>query len=269
MSVEDKIYWALSNGIVMAKCFDPISITDNVVVPQLRHAPIALNPFRFPRESFDKAIRLAPMFNELVHRISLDSEWLASQLQATAVSDDFTGRLLQIQTKIIRKQVSSWPQNITLGINRSDYMQHLADGDNRDLLQVEINTIASSFGALSQKITEMHQAFTTNSHEKSQIPENKAISGISKGIAVAHQLFINQNNLQDGTVISIMIVQGNEKNFSDQRLIEFYLLEHYGIIMHRETLENILMFGSIDEVTGVLSVRGVKVAVVYFRAGYT
>ena len=46
-----------------------------------------------------------------------------------------------------------------LGILRSDYMLHEVDDDSRDILQVEINTIASSFGSLSTKISDMHRFF--------------------------------------------------------------------------------------------------------------
>lgn len=45
------------------------------------------------------------------------------------------------------------------GILRSDYMLHHVENDARDILQVEINTIASSFGSLSTKISEMHRFF--------------------------------------------------------------------------------------------------------------
>ena len=44
------------------------------------------------------------------------------------------------------------PQKCVLGLHRSDYMQHEVAGDTRVLLQVELNTIASSFGSLSAKV---------------------------------------------------------------------------------------------------------------------
>lgn len=36
-------------------------------------------------------------------------------------------------------------QQVALGVLRSDYMLNCREGDSRTLLQVEINTIASSF----------------------------------------------------------------------------------------------------------------------------
>jgi hypothetical protein len=59
-------------------------------------------------------------------------------------------------------------QTAALGIIRSDYMFHHTDTPaggqgqgqgqgERGILQVELNTIASSFGCLSQKISDMHK----------------------------------------------------------------------------------------------------------------
>jgi glutathione synthase len=47
------------------------------------------------------------------------------------------------------------PQNLSLGLFRSDYMVH-QDGDNLQIKQVEFNTIASSFGGLSSKTSLLH-----------------------------------------------------------------------------------------------------------------
>lgn len=44
-------------------------------------------------------------------------------------------------------------QPIVLGLHRSDYMLHSVENDPRTFMQVELNTIASSFGALSSKVT--------------------------------------------------------------------------------------------------------------------
>ena len=50
-------------------------------------------------------------------------------------------------------------KTINLGLFRSDYMVHV-DPDSTDaipeLRQVEFNTIASSFGGLAEKVSELH-----------------------------------------------------------------------------------------------------------------
>jgi len=82
----------------------------------------------------------------IVDRIANDEDWLASVLVATAKSDKFTNQLVEIMKN------STHRQKCTIGIHRSDYMLHDVEADNRKFLQVELNTIASSFGALSSKI---------------------------------------------------------------------------------------------------------------------
>ena len=54
-----------------------------------------------------------------------------------------------------------------LGIFRSDYLLHDTDTKSPlELKQVEFNTIASSFGALSQKAGEMHRQVASLSRPK-------------------------------------------------------------------------------------------------------
>ena len=55
-------------------------------------------------------------------------------------------------------------QPISLGMNRSDYMFHsptyttgAVDVQSIQLKQIEFNTMASSFGGLSQQISELHR----------------------------------------------------------------------------------------------------------------
>lgn len=50
------------------------------------------------------------------------------------------------------------PKNIHLGLFRSDYLLHVTGPEGPlELKQVEFNTISSSFGALSNKVTDLHR----------------------------------------------------------------------------------------------------------------
>lgn len=44
------------------------------------HAPFALLPTSFPKSQFDMACDVAPIFNELVDRVSLDGKFLQDTL---------------------------------------------------------------------------------------------------------------------------------------------------------------------------------------------
>jgi hypothetical protein len=119
-----------------------------------------------------------------------------------------------------------------LGILRSDYMLHSRENDDRNMLQVEINTISSSFGSLSTQLTEMFSYMngrhsTGEYSSNNQIPANSALTNVVSGLAAAHNHVLSQclaaitTEHDPHRYCVAMIVQGNERNFSDQRLIEY------------------------------------------------
>ncbi|GER53544.1 methyltransferase [Striga asiatica] len=67
----------------------------------LIHAPISLLPTPFPESHWKQACEVAPIFNELVDRVSLNSEFLQESLSRTKRVDAFTARLLDIHAKIL------------------------------------------------------------------------------------------------------------------------------------------------------------------------
>ena len=99
---------------------------------------------------------------------------------STAAADEFSGHLLDILKRVHAEGVAQvrhhavhfvasamahshfrlWaPQPHSLGLLRSDYMLNRGDGSARShaLLQVELNTISSSFGPLAQKVGDLHR----------------------------------------------------------------------------------------------------------------
>ena len=94
---DDKIAWALTHGIIM-DC--GISANDSHS-PLMTHAPFALDPFPLPRLSFEKAVTLATVFNELIDKISRDSSWIMESLKFTVESDTFTRKLLDIFIEVV------------------------------------------------------------------------------------------------------------------------------------------------------------------------
>ena len=49
------------------------------------------------------------------------------------------------------------PQSIVLGLNRSDYMLDQQEGAAMALKQIEINTMAASFGGLASHTPDLHR----------------------------------------------------------------------------------------------------------------
>jgi glutathione synthase len=64
------------------------------------------------------------------------------------------------------------------------------------------------------------------------------------------------------------MVEDNERNVLDQKLIESELFRKYRIHSMRCNFDCIKVCGKVDPVTQVLTVMGKEIAFVYYRTGY-
>jgi glutathione synthetase len=227
----------------------------------LVHAPISLLPSRLSESFWEQACDLAPVFNELVDRVSLDGEFLQDSLSKTRQVDDFTSRLLDIHRKMMD---TNKDENIRLGLHRSDYM---LDSETNSLLQIELNTISVSFPGLCSLVTELHRTLINQYGnllrlDAKKVPGNEASHQFAQALARACDEF----NVDSAVVM--MIVQPEERNMYDQYWLVKYLKESHGVTTIRKTLSEVEAEGQVLP-DGTLVVDGKKVAVVYFRAGYT
>lgn len=138
--------WALAHGFALL----PQSPTDPPT--STIAAPLSLLPSPFPRTEYEKARRLQVVYNALYARIALDTGFLDRVMESVAPVDAFQGELWNRWRQIRDELV----QPLQLGLFRSDYLLH-TEGDRAEIKQVEFNTIAASFGVLSQKAGEMHR----------------------------------------------------------------------------------------------------------------
>jgi len=240
-------------------------------------APVSLRPMPFPRAVYTQVWSMMPDFNELVHKVSLDADFLNEQLQPVAKTDEFQRRLLEIYNVCREEGVA---QPLTLGVHRSDYMLHDAgDGSALAPKQVEINTVAASFAGLSQRVTALHKMLLgrlpLEGLKAEDCPENTPISGIAAGIAEAVSLYkqtvpIEEEAAQDvvRTVACLFVVQPNEQNVFDQRHLEFELWGTHKVPVVRATLAQIHAGAQLDEKSRLLHFQGMEIGVIYFRAGY-
>eukprot|EP00635_Sarcinochrysidales_sp_CCMP3193_P003000 CAMPEP_0118907692 /NCGR_PEP_ID=MMETSP1166-20130328/11018_1 /TAXON_ID=1104430 /ORGANISM="Chrysoreinhardia sp, Strain CCMP3193" /LENGTH=493 /DNA_ID=CAMNT_0006847063 /DNA_START=191 /DNA_END=1672 /DNA_ORIENTATION=+ len=248
------------------------------------HAPFALGPFPWPRREYERVTKLQPTLNRVVDRVSRDGDWLRTTLKETIASDDFTKRLFELY------EAAPNPQSLTLGMLRSDYMldekttvvvsddltsssksskaksSSFYDPSTRSL-QVEINTIASSFGCLSQTVSELHRYLEEKrSGTSSVLPPNEAGRGLAKAIAEAHDAYCGK--VGRTTATTVMVVQPGERNQMDQRKLEHFLWDDREVPMLRMTLAEIADRGTHKGETLVIDGTE-EVSVVYFRAGYS
>uniref|UniRef100_A0A5B6YI88 Glutathione synthetase n=1 Tax=Davidia involucrata TaxID=16924 RepID=A0A5B6YI88_DAVIN len=257
--VYDALVWSSLHGLVVGDKNAQRSGT--VPGVGLVHAPFALLPMSFPESYWRQACELAPIFNELVDRVSLDGIFLQDSLSRTKKVDAFTSRLLNIHSKMLDIDKK---EDIRLGLHRSDYM---LDEQTKLLLQIELNTISSSFPGLSSLVSELHRNLINQYCEhlgldSRKIPGNNAVSRFAEALAKAWTEYNNPR------AVVMVVIQPEERNMYDQHWLCTVLKEKHDVITIRKTLAEIDAQGELLP-DGTLLVGGQAVAVIYFRAGYT
>jgi glutathione synthase len=217
----------------------------------LTHCPLMLSPAQITAPVINQLESLAQPLALLIHRVANNLEFLVEQLQATAASDEYTGFLLSLAQSAQRPQDS-----LRFSITRSDYfLTPQADS----LRQVEFNTIAASYLGLSQKITEFHQIWGNITNQSWKLLPNQAIATVADAFVTV----MGEYNLSKACVL--FVVQANERNIFDQRLLEIALITR-GIKVVRTSLEAIGEQGTLHQ--GHLVLNGDIAGITYFRAGY-
>nr|DBA27694.1 TPA: hypothetical protein GDO54_008161 [Pyxicephalus adspersus] len=177
---------ALLQGVIMRTKESPNS--SDVV----NFAPFTLLPSPVPRSLFEQAKSVQEDFNLLVDRLSQNPTFLEQTLASAMKVDDFIERLFKVYRHVLDEGLA---HSVFLGINRSDYMFDCKADGTTALKQIEINTIAASFGGLSSRTPAVHQHVLRalgKSDEASKILLNNPSLGISRGIEKAWELYGSQ-----------------------------------------------------------------------------
>uniref|UniRef100_A0A2P2LUW1 Glutathione synthetaseic-like n=1 Tax=Rhizophora mucronata TaxID=61149 RepID=A0A2P2LUW1_RHIMU len=256
--VYDALVWSSLHGLVVGD--KNVQKSGEVPGVGMMHAPFSLLPVAFPENHWKLACEVAPICNELVDRVSLDGNFLQESLSRTKKVDDFTSRLLDIHSKMLEINKK---EEIRLGLHRSDYM---LDGQTKSLLQIELNTISSSFSGLSCLVSELHRSLLKHygKHlglDPKQVPVNSATNKFAEALAKAWTEY------DDSSAMVMVVVQPEERNMYDQHWLCAILQESYNIRTIRRTLAQIDQEGKLLP-DGTLIVGSQAISVVYFRAGY-
>ena len=259
--VQDAMAWCAQHGLVYGaqNPADPCALV---------HAPFALTPVPFPRRAFERAVAASRPFNVMIDRVARDEGYLTSVLEAAARGDaEFTGRLMEVYKEEVQRRQrdgTNFPER-SLVLTRSDYMLHAPTST---MLQVELNTIASSFGCLSTLVGGLHRfilgkAGVDRATIEQVLPVNTSMKVLVDGLAAG----VEAHGHADRTMV--MVVQPDEQNSFDQQWLQFQLWDRYGVRTVRKTLREIQEEGAVDAASGDLRIGGRVVGLVYFRAGYT
>ncbi|CAJ1935400.1 unnamed protein product [Cylindrotheca closterium] len=252
-------------------------------------APMSLLPNAYPKEAFDQAQSVATAFNELVDRVSRDSEFLEKTLGGGVAEHDlFTAKILSLYKEVYGNDDSVAHTADRLGIQRSDYMLHsVKEGEPYRLKQVELNTIAASFAGLACNIADLHRYLTTrfapeiedylltnqkivtaSTESAPGVPENPALSRIPAAMQIAFNRYCKKFSGGDSAnKIVLFVVQEGETNTVDQRMLEFRLFSDFGVPVVRMSLTKASSEITVSD-DGALKLGDKEIAVVYYRAGY-
>lgn len=84
-----------------------VLLSDGTIFFLPQFAPFILLPTLFPRREFDKAVRLQPILNELMHWVAHDTEFLRETLANTIQVDEFTRNLFEIYERVLAENDSA------------------------------------------------------------------------------------------------------------------------------------------------------------------
>lgn len=250
--------WALMHGAAMRPKTD---FNPDIV----QFAPFVLFPSTIKTADFNKIINIQIMFNELIHKVAHNREFIRKCLSDTILVDQFTRNMYNIFETVENEGVA---QPLSLGLIRCDWMQRTNeefDSSNCGWKQVEINTIAAGFGWLGPISKGIHQYVLEelDHHEKiNNLPENKALSGLCEGLLSAWKLYGNPK------AVILFVVEDITFNICDQRFHEYEIQRLNSTAkMVRKTLTEIGKTAFLAQ-ENKLILGFIEIAVIYFRAGY-
>ena len=134
----------------------------------------------------------------------------------------------------------------------------MIDCTQQKMLMVEYNTIASSFGVLSDKLNGLQRylykkypyLFPSDFDVAKLAPSNDFIARATAAFAKCIELYSQKRKIHDPYMA--VIVQEGERNVYDQKPLEIAAFEKYGINSMRVTLKEISEHGKVDPESGTL-----------------
>ncbi|KAL8656469.1 MAG: hypothetical protein Q9226_002658 [Calogaya cf. arnoldii] len=276
--------WSILNGLAIRPSANLLSTSTDLSGVLATTAPVTLYPSLFPRTCFDEARAIQQAYNELYAAIARDQDWLKQIIERLIQVDDFIARLWNVHLEVEKE---GYVQNLSLGLFRSDYMIHTdpaIPNAEPTIKQVEFNTIASSFGGLSTKVSQLHSYLDsisayppTTTITATSFPTNPCIDSLSLGFSTAHRAYGPSKSSPSLPLCILFIVTVPESNIFDQLALSTPLQTTYGIPTFR------LAFSSILDHTSVSSNKDriltytpphspntpYEVSLIYFRAGYS
>ncbi|KAF2736941.1 glutathione synthetase large chain [Polyplosphaeria fusca] len=272
--------WSIAHGLAVRPASAFVSGEQDPSGVLATTAPVTLFPSLFPQSCFEQGLGIQTAYNELYSAIARDEEWIRGIVEELVEIDDFVENLWKVHLEVKKE---GYAQDLSLGLFRSDYMVHTnPETKSLGIRQVEFNTIASSFGGLSSKVSAMHRhllaidaypSSTSSVIQAEALRQSKATSSLAKGLAAAHSAY---GKSRSGFPLSVLfVVQDPERNVFDQRHLQYSLLEESNARSFRLPFHRTLLDTTVDADRNLLYTppsspsTTYEVTTLYLRAGYS
>ncbi|KAL8968678.1 MAG: hypothetical protein Q9197_004752 [Variospora fuerteventurae] len=278
--------WSVLNGLATrpSPTFVPTEVDPSGSLATT--APVTFFPSLFPRKCFNEARVIQQAYNQLYAAIARDRTWLKEIVEELIEVDDFIARLWNVHLEV---EKDGYVQDLSLGLFRSDYMVHQDIDDTTarpTIKQVEFNTMASSFGGLSTKVSELHSYLRSVSAypptspsliKPSSLPSNPSIGNLTLGLRAAHIAYGPSKSNPPHPLCILFIVQDTETNIFDQLFLSVTLESTHQIPTFRlpftRTLDHTIVSESAHRTLIYTPphspLTAYEVTLLYFRAGYS
>ena len=257
-AVESAVDWSLLHGLALKSG-----------TASAGHCAFSFAPMPVSRERFHQLKQVAPLMGRMINAVSNDHAFLSEAIKPLQGSDCLFNHLYELYQKLHAN--GHTPVRKSLLIMRTDFM----DDEQQGPKIIEFNGIAAGMGPFGQRAHQLHQYLQETQAEefhrwagsdKVELVTNAAIESLACGIASAARK-VRADSQEPGAPVFMMVVQPDEDNVYDQKLLKL-ALQARGIKAVRRTLRRLYD----DLSTGDnkrLQLRDVgSVDTVYFRTGY-
>lgn len=256
--VQGAVDWALLHGLALKK-------GEGIA----EHCPFSAAPVQMNREHFGRLQSVVSLMGKMMHAVSEDHAFLRQSLEVLEGGDCLFDHLLKLHRQI--HQQESKVRRQPLLIMRTDFMDDAELGPK----VIEFNGIAAGMGPFGEKAHQLHHYLQQVAPEefhrwgggrKLNLIENHATTELAQGIA-STALSIKKEHDDGGRPVFLMVVQPDEDNVYDQKLLELEL-NALGVRTVRRTFRELHGALSTGENDRLLLESVGPLDVVYLRAGY-
>ena len=257
-ATQSAIHWALMHGLAL-----------KTGEGSADHCAFSFAPVQIDREHFAQLKQAVALMGKIIHAVSESHEFLRESLEPLEDSDCLFGHLLKLHRQIHDKKAKALRQPLL--IMRTDFMDDVQAGPK----VIEFNGIAAGMGPFGGKVHQLHHYLQQTTpdefnywagSDQFELVPNDATSQLAKGIAES-AITVRKQSGESGQPVFLMVVQPDEDNVYDQKLLEL-ALHKLGVKAVRRTFRQLhdeLSTGDNNR----LHLKAVgHLDVVYLRAGY-